>query len=819
MDNVLRQIELEKQITSLAVQRFQNEFEKLKQKNSVADTKTGSVIVSNIMGSYIEAIKQYLDNYSHGMAVRCTIAATTIQKLGAEVTGYIAAKIILNCTGSRVQQVYSAIGSALEDEYKMQSFRKENSKYYESIQNDLNSRGAKAQRKRYISQYMFNKRLSFHTNKWSHTERIQTGMILTQIFMDVTGLITYRDFYDGAKKKKCIKYIKATDSLISLIDNLNHKLEVLEPFFLPMLCPPKPWTGIFEGGYISPYIKANKVIKSNSKSYLKKLKHYSNKRVFDALNAIQNTAWQINSEVLNVIKLLWDEGKAVAGLPSRDDIPMPAYPFPNKDKSTILNEGEKVIISKWKRDTYEAHKTNIAQRSNRITTSQILRIADKFKDEQAIWFPYQMDFRGRMYPIPALLQPQGSDLAKGLLRFSRGKPLTNETAIKWWKIHGANMYGYDKASYEDRVKWIDENQAQILQYGINSLTVTSWMKADKPFQFLAWCKEYADWFYNPRTFETHIPIQLDGTCNGLQHYSALLRDEVAGAAVNLVNTPIPSDIYGIVAEKLTEKLKSLKNEKKLADCWLNIGINRKLTKRPVMVLPYGGTQLSCRQYIQAYLEENYSKEFLWKHFELGNNPNDCIFKACSWLSHYLWESIREVLKSAIIGMDYLKAIARLHLKYEKSIEWFTPLGLLIHQAYPKASPKQITTELYGKCLSVRCYGSEDEVNKQRQINGICPNFIHSMDASCLMLWLLKCKEAGMDSFMSVHDCYGVLAPDTEKSAQLLREAFVEIYQRPLLDDFTADLTDELPNDVELPERPKMGNLEIEEVLKSDYFFN
>ncbi len=104
---------------------------------------------------------------------------------------------------------------------------------------------------------------------------------------------------------------------------------------------------------------------------------------------------------------------------------------------------------------------------------------------------------------------------------------------------------------------------------------------------------------------------MDGTCNGLQHYSALLRDEKGGAAVNLINSDKPSDIYAKVAEKLEEKLNKIRQSKIPEDAekatkWINLGINRKLTKRPVMVLPYGGTMLSCREYIEEYLTDNYS---------------------------------------------------------------------------------------------------------------------------------------------------------------------------------------------------------------------
>lgn len=267
-----------------------------------------------------------------------------------------------------------------------------------------------------------------------------------------------------------------------------------------------------------------------------------------------------------------------------------------------------------------------------------------------------------------------------------------------------------------------------------------------------------------------------------------------------------------------EKLKTVKDTP-LGDLWLNLGINRKLTKRPVMVLPYGGSRLSCREYIEEYLRENYSTGFLHSYFKTGNNPTDCIYKTSLWLSNYLWEAIREVVKSAIVGMDYIKSLTREVLKQQNYLEWFNPLGLLIHQAYIKTKKKEIKTELFGKFIKTKyLINKEDEIDKQKQLNGICPNFIHSMDAGCLMLWLLKCREKGITSFMSVHDCYGVLAADTELSAKLLREAFVEVYRHPVLDNFEADLTEHITAE-NLPEKPEQGKLSIEEVMLSDYFFN
>ena len=810
-----KQIELEKKMTELSVNKFRMELEKNIRQGNFSNTQTGNILLSLVLNDFIQSIQKYIDEYSKGHAVRSTIGAEVITKVGVDTAGYIASKVIFNSLqDNTIQALYRSIGQALEDEFKMQKYRKENKHYYDTIQKDLNSRGAKANRKKYVTMNVFNSRLDFHLDKWSITQKVQTGMILVNLFVSSTGLVTIRDYFKG---KRQVRSLEATEQLRKCVEDVNSKLEVLEPFFLPMVCKPKDWTGIFDGGYLSPYLKRNKVIKNNDRNYLNRLKDCFPTKVYEALNLIQSTSWQINCETLEVIRALWEEGQAVAGLPKREDDIINPFPFPDITKDSVLTNEQKEIIKKWKRETYETHKNNVAQRSIRILTSQIIRIAEQFKDYDKIWFPYQMDFRGRMYPIPVLLHPQGSDLAKGLLKFGEGKPIKDIKAKEWFYIHGANVFGYDKANYQDRVKWVEEHREELINYATQPLLHRGWTEADKPFQFLSWCFEFYRFNVNPNEFITYIPIQLDGTCNGLQHYSALLRDSVSGKAVNLLNTEKPSDIYLTVAERLIEKLKVETDEK--ARLWLSLGINRKLTKRPVMVLPYGGSRLSCREYIEEYLKDNYSSNFLWQHFNTGNNPNDCIYKASLWLSNYLWEAIRDTLKSAIVGMDYIKNLTRTVLKNQSYLEWFSPMGLLIHQAYQKSKKREIKTELFGKHIKTKFMTDDDGIDKQRQLNGICPNFIHSMDASCLMLWMLKCKEQGITSFMSVHDCYATLAPDTEKSAQLLREAFVEIYSHPVLDNFEADMSENLANDIELPLQPEKGDLDINQVLTSNYFFN
>lgn len=832
-DLIAKQIEIEKKMTETSIDAYHRELQKAKMNQSFGCTAVATQLLSRILDNYTKAIQQYLDDYSKGKAVRSTFAAEVINRLSdINVVAFLTAKTILNAMFVRVssQALYKSIGQALEDEYKMRAFKNENKHYYESIQKDLNNRGAKSNRKKNITTGVFNHRLGFHLDRWTITEKFQTGLVLTRLFIESTGLIEFEDVY---MKNKHLKYLIPANQLVAWMEQTNAKLELLQPFFLPMVCKPKEWASVLDGGYISPYLKRNKLVKNNSKEYLQKLETMEMPIVYEAINHLQNTEWQINKRLLDTVNKLWEEGRAVAELPDREDEPLIPYPYPELNKEDSKTPEQIEVIKKWKRDTYEIHKRNVAKRSNRILVSQILRIANQFQGYDKIYFPHQMDFRGRLYPIPVLLQPQGTDLAKGLLHFARGKPVDKDS-VKWLEIHGANVYGYDKESYEERVRWTREHSSEIQSYAQNPLQDRGWAEADKPFQFLAFCFEYDDYLNNPNSFTSHIPIQLDGTCNGLQHYSALLRDEVGGRAVNLINSQKPSDIYAKVAERLEEKLNETINISNtsndmssnaldvhtgsFAAHWLELGINRKLTKRPVMVLPYGGTLLSCREYIGEYLTDNYSPNFLWKHFGTGNTPNECIFQVSTWLSKYLWGAINDTLKAATVGMAYLRKVARIVTKEKHFLEWLTPAGLLVRQVYKSRKKKMIRTELYGSIIKTTVNIDQESLDVQRQLNGICPNFIHSLDASCLMLYLLKCKKAGIDAFMTVHDCYGTWASDTDTSAKLLREAFVEVYKQPILENFTEDITKDIEN-TELPKLPEKGKLDIEEVLKSDYFFN
>ena len=378
-----------------------------------------------------------------------------------------------------------------------------------------------------------------------------------------------------------------------------------------------------------------------------------------------------------------------------------------------------------------------------------------------------------------------------------------------------------------------------------------WQDADEPWQFLAFCFEWKGFRHNGYGYVSHLPCMVDGSCNGIQHFSAMLRDPVGGQAVNLVPSGKPSDIYQTVADRVMERLYETamsehrpdacyadereKNDWKLAYLWGGSKlIDRKVTKRPVMVLPYGGTFKSCRDYVDDAIREK------WADGEVNPFNPEVEADAINYLAKQVWESISDVVVAARAAMDWLQKVGRLLSKQGVHPEWYTPDGFHVVQEYVDLKLCRIVTYFRGSAMKPTgkrlsrqeklrasggvwlAYSEEtDKLSTRLNANGIAPNFVHSMDGCALRKTVNLAYHNGVDCFAVVHDSFGTHAADMEKLGACIRHAFVEMYEdhdvlRELYD-HALNLIPEAARD-ELPEPPAMGELDLRTVLKSDFFF-
>jgi len=408
-------------------------------------------------------------------------------------------------------------------------------------------------------------------------------------------------------------------------------------------------------------------------------------------------------------------------------------------------------------------------------------MAEKFKSYEAIYFPHQFDFRGRMYPVPGHLNPQGPDYVKALLTFSEGKPIEDGLAAGWLAIHGANVYGYDKVSLEDRIEFIEEMTDDIIKAATDPWAFRStWEAADKPWQFLAFCFEWALFQTHGFGFVSSLPVALDGSCNGLQHFSAALRDPVGGAAVNLLPADAPADIYAEVA-KVTEKAVQEfvingpvdpGRPEWFARKWLEFGIDRKITKRSVMTLPYGSTRFSCRDFIEEAVREKL-EDGRDNPFRLSDE-DDGVWKAALFLQDYVWDAIGEVVVAAVEAMDWLKDCARIVAKEGLPLSWKMPDGFVAVQDYRKTKLQQVWTYLDGSLVKPSLQTETPTLDSRRMAQGVAPNYVHSLDGCALRRFALMSYCNGVRSLGVVHDSFSTVAADVSIMDACIKGSFSDL---------------------------------------------
>lgn len=551
-------------------------------------------------------------------------------------------------------------------------------------------------------------------------------------------------------------------------------------------------------------------MRQTAQDYVNALKECNLDLEYQCVNALQRTPWRINEFIVETLRQCWDSGQAWEGLPPRDNISLPKYPF-SKDPQ-YLNDEEAIRFKEFKNERNKIHTFNNKSMSKRIQVERTIQLAEQYQNTPNLWFVWQLDFRGRKYPVESFLSPQNADYSKALLEFSNSATITNDDEARWLAIHGANVFGVDKVSLEDREMWAYMNVDNAVAVYNDPLSNRWWQEADKPWQALAWCYEWA--LYNNarqfgEPFETRLPCASDGSCNGLQHLSAMLRDEQGGRAVNLLPSETPQDIYTDVAKRTTELLEQEEHE--YARQLLEVGVCRKICKRPVMIVPYSGTQHSCRDYILEALEEKCK----------GKNPwGDDFWRPATYLAKFVWKAINEVIISAHRVMSYIKDIAKLYAQQGKPFEWVTPTGLLVRQSYNNTKKLRIWTHLSGSEVKLNYRQPlEDSIDLRKSVSGASPNLVHSLDASALTLTVDKCLKDGITDFAMVHDSYGTHSPNMIKLNDRLREAFVEMYRdNDVLQNLYDSAVTSLKEGTEVPDPPHKGCLNIEEVLKSDYFF-
>ena len=840
--NLIRQQEyIECLSRGLGTQQFRKVIDQARDKSRESTTTYGLALMSHAIDNVADAICAFIDKAKSGGPGRRHASVKYLAQVDPEIAAFIVLKSVLDgVTQTQIlQKTAMQIGNMIEDEIRFAIFEEMERKKYRSARERVKK--ATVYRHKRISMTAMMRAADIDFEPWSRRDKLHIGVNLIDIVMQATGYVSIENKVKNRfQRHEHTKILVPTKAVNEWIKSKNSRCELLAPHYLPCVLPPRDWTTPHDGGYHTPYIRPLSLVKTSNRAYLEELTDNAADMptIYHAVNALQRTPWQVNSRVLDVMREVWDNDISMTGLVSRSDIDevvcpecgtlVPIGKTNARHKTTNRHacfDHSETTHKQWKIRAAKVHQENIAMRSKRVQIAKVIWMAEIFQDFEEIYMPYQLDFRGRIYAVPHHLNPQGADYARGLLQFAEGKYLDSELAASWLAVHGANVYGYDKASLVERIEFIGSMNEQIKAVAADPIEhIKIWSEADKLWQFLGFCFEWAGFLENGYDHISHLPIALDGSCSGIQHFSAMLRDEVGAEAVNLIPAEKPRDIYQQVCHIVLEKLEEHATEPEeypYANGWLDLEPDRKMTKRQVMTLPYGSTKHSCREYTMDYLIERFQSLRSANSHYVTPWPEDEMFEAVSYAADLIWDSIGEVVIGARQAMAWLQKYAKIVAKQGFPITWTTPAGFPVWQAYPEMKALRVETKLGDGMVKLTLREEKDTINRSKMAQGIAPNFVHSMDAAHLMLSVKYAWAEGLEHFAMIHDSFATHACDTETLSACLRNAFVDMYScHDVLSEFREDMIRMLPDSEikKLPGDLTKSDLDLNVVKESLFFF-
>ncbi len=663
-------------------------------------------------------------------------------------------------------------------------------------------------------------------------------------------------FKNGSRKTK--KTVDISDVGLEWLRENEDFIKSITLSYLPMVIPPRDWT-IDHGGYVDQGIyDTYTLIKGYSRSKIKNLYDvypYGFDKLMGTINILQKTPFRINETVWDAV--MWVNEYSInlerKGVPNYNkswphilggekadeffEIQRQLTKENNRldedSKNLLLDfvrtviEGsssmsEKDLWKAWSNIRREVVKCARAEKSKRILINNTLLDSGEFRGED-IYFCYNADYRGRIYPLSGQFSPQGSDTSRGMLEFANGvevDPEEDADAVRNIAIIIANNFGEDKISLDERELWTFFNTDDILACAENFKENKWWMKADKPFLFLQGClewKKHIDAIENGEKFISTMPISFDGSCNGIQHYSALFLDPKGAKAVNLVKGELPSDVYKEVAEEALHIAKGSKGKYEKLISSLNEKLDgklfgRKVAKRSVMTLPYGVSKRSSNVYVHEEVNN------ITKKSRLTEKQAKCVR---SKMGNLIWDAILVVVEKPVTGKEYFQSVAKEMADWEKGLMWFTPTGLPVLQNLKKRDiiPNKIRVTIDGKTVVRKYPKYTNEIDSGEQANAVAPNFVHSFDSSHLQLSVTAAFEEGMKNFLVIHDSFSTDAISAGRFNHIIREQFVEMYRdSDWVNRFHDDCEEQLGFELSTP-RERQGDFDIEQVLESEYFFS
>ena len=381
----------------------------------------------------------------------------------------------------------------------------------------------------------------------------------------------------------------------------------------------------------------------------------------------------------------------------------------------------------------DASEDRIAQFA--LAQIQTRKVLKDYRDSE-FSFVWKFDKRGRVYSSGYDINVQGDSYRKASLEFANTE-VVNESGMKWLKIDIANHYGLDKELWEDRVKFVDEN---------DSILEALMDKADEPLLYIQALQAYRK---VQRGLPTGYIVRLDATASGPQIMNTLFRDIEGMRYLNVLGDSTRHDLYTLVAKRMYENTKDSQIWRDLNGDFAKV---RKVIKKPIMCSFYNSVSKPKEIFGENTLELAEFYKALRKYCQGALEVQDTI-NAC-------WDNSKDVNV------------------------WTLPDG---HTAYcPVSKVLESKIEIPEKGMK-RVYTHTVQRANPQESRSLCPNLIHSIDGYICREVVKRLNELDIE-VSPIHDSFGVHPNHCDELRRVYRELLAELYESDTLINLLKEIT-------------------------------
>ena len=571
---------------------------------------------------------------------------------------------------------------------------------------------------------------------------------------------------------------------------------------LPMLAEPRPWPGLYGGGH---YSNTQPLVGCRTPRDLGYLEQADLSTALEAVNALQQQEMVIDPWMVGIQRQAWD-----ANLP--DLFPVrrePLTPPPRPEHGY-----ERTAWKEWQKEAVKAWHDEREGRRNRVRIEQAIRQCEQVAG-QPLWFAYDLDFRGRIYSSNRYATHQGPDWEKAAVGFAHGEPC-GESGADWLLKAAAGHFGLGKATWQERLSWGRNNIERLVAAAENPLDqLDLWSGAKEPWQFLQMAQAFRSWLRDP-SCPIGVPIRFDQTTSGPGILAALVRDRRIAESCNLIGDR-PSDLYGVVAAQVREVLRSDleagdMREQKHAAFWLELGVDRKLTKGPVMTTAYGAAYQGVVDGLVELLTQEVGLLQPWEYEGKLLSPS-------RYLAKRLLATLKTEVQPCLAVSDWLRQVSALVVRAQKPIEWTTPMGFPIRLGVLTPLSSKVQTLLSGtpSWQTLMDKPKAGELSARATNRSITANLVHSFDGA--LAHAIICRGATQGAqVLPNHDCFAAIPARCDWLHHTLHDELRAMYMPDWLGEISAEIKSRT-GIKRLPKPPMVGDLCPGEIGQNPYCFS